>query len=268
MPPIHFTKYHGAGNDFVIVDDREGQYAFAENQATIARLCARHTGIGADGLIFVRIANAQLRMVYYNADGAPSSFCGNGSRCFAQACYDLGLVSLDKPFSFTANDGEHTATLLAPDRVEVSMRVSASAKTLPDGNCFVDTGSPHVVTWSEVLPKGDITAAAHAIRYNEAFAKTGVNVNFCAPTPNGIAIRTYERGVEGETLACGTGVTAAAIVYAEREGLTGEVSVAIEALGGNLEVRFSRDGETEAPKHVRLVGPSVRVFEGQWSQAL
>lgn len=270
---LPFRKYHGAGNDFVCVDDRRGAFAPFENDRAIATLCDRHRGIGADGLILLRTdADAAdglgLRMVYYNSDGAPSSFCGNGSRCFLRFALELGLLGgpahegAPAAVVFDANDGPHRGEVLSPHRFRVSMRVEGALARLSATDDRVDTGSPHFVRWCEVLPQGDITADARAIRYGAAFAKTGINVNYVAADGDALAIRTYERGVEAETLACGTGVTAAALSFAERRQLTGEQRIVVRARGGEMAVDFCREagGELSA---VTLEGPATFVFAGE-----
>lgn len=256
-----FVKYHGAGNDFICIDDRNGGFVPFETQSQIEQLCMRHLGVGADGLILLRNDEQHLlRMVYYNADGAPSSFCGNGSRCFIHFAHRLGLVAMEDELKFIANDGLHTGKMLTADRVQVTMNVSAKLKKLADRDDFVDTGSPHFIRWTEVLPEGEICTAAKEVRFSPAFAKTGVNVNFVAAQPeNGLSIRTYERGVEDETLACGTGITAAAISFAERRKLVGRVVVPVSALGGNLKVTFTRTATGELTD-VILIGPAKVVF--------
>lgn len=266
---LPFAKYHGAGNDFVLVDDRAGAWAPHEHAAAIAWLCARHTGIGADGLLLLRHdptrAAAALEMVYYNADGAPSSFCGNGSRCFVAFARELGLVEPGETFPFRANDGLHRGRLGADGRVAVSMRIAAGVTRLGEREDHVDTGSPHFIRWASELPTGDIAPAARRVRYGEAYAETGVNVNFATEEgPGRLAVRTYERGVEGETLACGTGVTAAALSFADRHALTGRLHVDVRALGGELGVRFTRSAGGELDD-VWLTGPARRVFGGEVS---
>ncbi|MFK8056119.1 MAG: diaminopimelate epimerase [Saprospiraceae bacterium] len=258
---VAFVKYHGAGNDFICIDDRDLSFAPFETQEQIGKLCRRHLGVGADGLILLRNdAEHQLRMVYYNADGAPSSFCGNGSRCFIHFVHRVGLLEIGAELTFVANDGVHVGKLQTAERVEVSMIVSADLKQLSDVEDFVDTGSPHFIRWMEVLPKGEINTAARVVRYGPAFAKTGVNVNFVAvQQDDSLAIRTYERGVEDETLACGTGITAAAISFAERRKKTGRVEVPVRALGGDLTVTFDRLA-TGALSNVILIGPAQPVF--------
>ena len=274
-----FSKYHGAGNDFVCVDDREGAFQRYQDPSTIATLCARHTGIGADGLILLQTdASAAdglgLRMVYFNADGMPSSFCGNGSRCFLLFAFDLGLLgepgqkTLPHTVNFEANDGTHVGEVLEEDwrhgrRFRVSMRVEGGVERLAESDDRVETGSPHFVRWCSVLPEGDITAEARAIRYSRQYKFRGINVNFVSEAEDGsLTIRTYERGVEAETLACGTGVTAAVLSFAERRQLTGAHRVCVKALGGTLDVAFVREADG-ALSSVTLEGPAKRVYSGE-----
>ncbi len=265
---LQFCKLHGAGNDFICIDDRRPNPDFQERADWIAALCARRTGVGADGLILLRGARspeAPLRMVYYNADGAPSSFCGNGARCFIAFAHRLGLLAPKEVANFEANDGAHTGVLYdaAGGEVGVSMSIAAQLHRVGTDVDTVDTGSPHYVQWTSVLPQGDIEAAARRIRYQEAFAKTGgINVNYVTElAANALAIRTYERGVEAETLACGTGVTAAAVSYATRTARVGRVRVEVYARGGRLAVTFERAADG-ALSGVRLIGPTALVFTG------
>ena len=259
---LSFEKYHGAGNDFVMIDGRSGEFDDLENSGVISRVCARHTGVGADGLIVLKQVSEELVMVYYNSDGAPSSFCGNGSRCFIKYVVDLGLVPQGEYFSFQANDGRHQGYYGSDEDVRVSMLLSGDVKHYSEEVDLVDTGSPHYVSWCEVLPKGDIIASARQIRYGAAFAKTGINVNYVSVlTDDSLAIRTYERGVENETLACGTGVTAAALSFAERRQLQGKVDIPVRALGGSMRVRFWRKPDGEVSDLV-LEGPARRVYTG------
>ena len=257
-----FVKYHGAGNDFICIDDRSLTFAPFETQAQIADLCRRHLSVGADGLILLRKEDSdRFRMVYYNSDGAPSSFCGNGSRCFIHFAHRLGLIEIDEELAFVAADGDHVGRIKTKDMVEVSMHISADLQRLSETDDFVDTGSPHFIRWTEVLPQGEITIPAREIRYSDAFAKTGVNVNFVSIQPNeSLDIRTYERGVEDETLACGTGITAAAISFAERREMLGNLDIPVRALGGDLRVRFTRNAAGEL-ENVTLVGPAKAVFQ-------
>ncbi len=260
---MKFSKYHGAGNDFILIKLASAYELPGLVQQLVTEMCARHTGIGADGVIFWYVEmNAPPRMIYYNSDGAPSSFCGNGSRCFIK-CLHEELMLQESTLSFRANDGLHTGELLPDGRVRVSMQVVGELSRHAEQVDIIDTGSPHYVEWCSVLPKGEIVEQARQVRYSSAFAKTGINVNYVATAGSGLAIRTYERGVEAETLACGTGVTAAALSFAERQQLTGNISVSVQARGGLLHVDFSRTA-SGLISEVYLTGPAVRVFEGVW----
>ena len=261
---LAFEKWHGAGNDFVVVDDRDGRFAPLERADPVAAMCRRGLGVGADGLIALRVEGGVARMVYYNADGQPSSFCGNGARCFAAFAQRAGLVGVGEDLRFEAADGAHVGRVLPDGRVRMSMRVAGGVRAHASGDDLVETGSPHLVRWVDALPAGDITADARAVRYGPAFAKTGINVNYVAEQAGGtgLAIRTYERGVEAETLACGTGVTAAALSYAARGALVGRVEVAVQARGGALRVRFWRKPDGTV-REAELEGPATRLYAGE-----
>ena len=248
-----FFKYEGTGNDFIMVDNR--RLDFPVGDGLIQKLCDRRFGIGADGLILLQEeAGFDFRMVYFNSDGRESTFCGNGGRCAAAFARQLGLVS-DKAF-FMAKDGGHQATFHG-ELVRLKMRDTE----LPEksGNGFtLFTGSPHYLEFVTELKKVDVFSAGRRIR--ESFGVDGINVNFVEKKGNRISIRTYERGVEDETLSCGTGVTAAALLVSE-EGFFSPVSV--ESRGGNLHVEFKRseNGFTD----VFLTGPAKLVFSGKIS---
>lgn len=261
---IAFSKYHGAGNDFIMLNDLSGDFTTLEHKHFIAFACHRQLGVGADGLIFVRKnADGVLKMVYYNADGEPSSFCGNGSRCFLRFCVDINAIKLDEEISFEANDGLHTGTVKSNGQVIVSMRIDAQIQELLNGDYVLDTGSPHYIKWVNEPKQGSIDAEALPIRHDQQFKPGGINVNFvAAKTIDTLQIRTFERGVEAETLACGTGVTAAAIAHAIKHNLHGDLEIAVLALGGNLSVRFELVPPSVV-KNVCLIGPAVHVFSGQ-----
>lgn len=249
-----FTKYHGTGNDFILVDNRNGEWNPTKEE--VMALCNRHFGVGADGLILIEPdPNTDFYMNYYNSDGS-QSFCGNGSRCAVRFAHALGLG--EKRMTFCAIDGKHSAWL-ENDLVRISMRDSGEVRKLDPWKetFFLDTGSPHVVQYVQDLETLDVKKEGAAIRYHEAFAPEGSNVNFVQRTPAGLKVRTYERGVEDETLSCGTGVTAVALVDAFLYG--GEQRV-IQSKGGLLEVFFAptSTGFTE----VFLSAPATRVFEG------
>ncbi len=258
---IDFCKYQGAGNDFVIIDNMSGLYDNLQTDA-IARLCDRRFGIGADGLLLLSASpDHDFRMVYYNQDGSRASFCGNGARCLCDFAVSCGVVKPEVPFRFTADDGSHTA-IAYPSRhwVDLQMTPVNSVERISDRAFRLNTGVPHYVEFVDDLDSIDIMNVAPKIRFAERFMPDGVNVNFAKLLPDGhVAIRTYERGVEGETLACGTGITASAISAAILTGLNGGFKV--DARGGNLEVRFHRVADSVFDD-VHLCGPAVMTFKG------
>ncbi|MEO6759882.1 MAG: diaminopimelate epimerase, partial [Saprospiraceae bacterium] len=239
---MHFWKYQGAGNDFVMVDQRVRQDLSRQDTARIARLCDRRFGVGADGLILLQNqADYDFEMIYFNADGRESSLCGNGGRCIAAFARDLGLVQ--DQCSFLAIDGPHEARI-KPAKDAAAYWVELKMMDVPDleqsdaDTYILNTGSPHYVHFVETVEGLDMVAAGRVVRYSERFREQGINVNLVEPTPTGLRIRTYERGVEDETLACGTGVTAAALAFAQRNPTFSAGEIGVHALGGNLSVRF------------------------------
>lgn len=266
---LAFHKYQGTGNDFVILDDRAAQFDTADH-ARIARLCHRRFGIGADGLMLLRNhAGYDFEMVYFNADGRPSTMCGNGGRCLVAFAKYLGVIT-DEAY-FLAVDGPHAARVEADGTVRLKMIDAAALQPaeVGEGAVFVHTGSPHHVHFlaaeeGHTLAEFDVHSAGHAIRYDPAYDPAGVNVNFVevpADPAHPWPVRTYERGVEAETLSCGTGVTAVALAASQR----GAVSpVRLQTSGGLLEVAFqTQPGGGFA--NVWLSGPAVRVFGGEIS---
>ena len=262
---MNFHKYHGTGNDFVIIDDRARQFDETD-QARIAHLCHRRFGIGADGLILLRNAESyDFEMVYFNADGCPSTMCGNGGRCTVAFAKYLDIIT-EQTF-FLAVDGPHDARVEPNGTVHLRMMDVAAPRPAGLGeegpDVFLHTGSPHHVRF---LPAGlaalDVFAEGRALRYGEPYGMAGANVNFVeipADPAQPWSVRTYERGVEDETLSCGTGVTAVALA-ASRRGATSPVR--LRTPGGLLEVAFRprADGGFE---HVWLSGPATRVFSGE-----
>jgi len=205
---VHFYKYQGAGNDFILVDNRNNSIDH-HHPELIARLCDRRFGIGGDGMMFLQnLEGYDFEMVYYNADGQPSSMCGNGGRCIVAFAKHLGII--DTETNFLAVDGPHYA------------KISAGT-----------------------------------------YRKEGININFVEPTANGYFVRTFERGVEDETYACGTGVTAVALAMAKQNNQTGHITTPIKVLGGDLNIRFDYNGEKFSS--IFLEGPAVKVFEGEIS---
>jgi len=266
---LSFTKMNGAGNDFVMLDNRDASLAL--DGAQIARLCDRHRGVGADGLLLVEPAQsgADFRMRYYNADGGEADMCGNGARCFARYARRVSGTPADE-ITFETPAGVIGAKFLG-DLVQIVMSdphshrptESLEVEGRPLSVDFLNTGVPHAVVFVSDLEKTDVIADGAALRYHEAYAPKGTNANFAAVTgPSAIAIRTYERGVEGETLACGTGVCASAILHHIRTGDPAPISVKVRG-GDTLQVGFTRNGDEF--RDVTLTGPADFVFEGTLS---
>jgi len=256
---IPFVKYQGTGNDFVIIDNRQASINLSAD--VVARWCDRKFGIGADGLMLLQEkAGYDFEMIYYNADGQLSSMCGNGGRCITAFAYSLGALE-GKNAYFLAVDGPHEAVVTAADYVELKMSDVAEIEQSADF-CFLDTGSPHYIRFVEAVNTIDVVDAGRTVRYSPAYQAEGVNVNFVEQLgANNIKVATYERGVEDETLSCGTGVTAAAIAYyMQQKSETAQATVAIETKGGDLRVRFRPTAA--GIKDIWLCGPATKVFEG------
>jgi diaminopimelate epimerase len=263
---MKFWKYQGAGNDFIMVDQRQKQWLTRADTETIERLCDRRFGIGADGLILLQnSAGYDFEMVYFNADGRESSMCGNGGRCIAAFALHRGIISGHG--RFMAIDGEHEAKMIrsiAPKGEWVELKMIEVHNIEQDGNTFVlNTGSPHYVRFETRIDDKNMVQEGRAVRYSERFSANGINVNLVSLEDEGLNIRTYERGVEDETLACGTGVTAAAIASALYRNQNGtDAEVAVQAAGGNLSVRFKRQPDGVFTD-IWLCGPAQQVFEGE-----
>ncbi|HRO42321.1 MAG TPA: diaminopimelate epimerase [Flavipsychrobacter sp.] len=252
---INFYKYQGTGNDFILIDNREKKLSFSETQ--IAFLCNRHFGIGADGLMLLELEDGyDFKMVYYNSDGNESTMCGNGGRCITAFAQQLGVI--ENEATFLAIDGSHHATINAAGLVCLEM-TDVNQIDRKDDHVILNTGSPHYICWVEEVDSIDVFESGRAIRSREQFQPKGINVNFVQRLQDSIRVRTYERGVEDETLSCGTGVTAASIAFSENK--TGSFSVPIETPGGKLEVSFDKNTE-DAAINVVLKGPALFVFEG------
>lgn len=269
---LHFYKMNGAGNDFIVVDNRDLSLSAALDQETIEALCDRHRGIGADGLLAVEPAQGagDFRFRYYNADGGEAEMCGNGARCFGRFAAHLGEAPVER-VTFETIAGVLTAEMVAENvRIEMSepkdlrMETGAEAPGLTGPVHFINTGVPHAVAFlasPEELVDFEVFAAGRCIRQHEAFAPAGTNANFAAVlAPGQIEIRTYERGVEDETLACGTGMVACALVHHLLTGAPSPVKVGV-AGGDTLEIGFEPAGPGEFRK-VTLTGPADFVFEG------
>jgi diaminopimelate epimerase len=256
---------NGAGNDFVMLDNRGGDLRLDPVQ--ISRICDRHRGVGADGILMLERATngANFRMRYYNADGGEAEMCGNGARCFAR--FASRVVGPMEKLSFETPAGVIGAELQGElVRLEMSepkdLRVAITVP-LSDGWIaahFVNSGVPHVVAVVDDLETVDVRGLGSAIRRAEMFAPKGTNANFMVQRgERQISIRTYERGVEDETLACGTGVVASALIYAAVQRVDGPIGVLVRG-GSELQVDFERDGDQF--KNVTLTGPAEFVFEG------
>jgi len=262
---LNFTKMNGAGNDFVMVDNRDLKKSFSKD--VIARLCDRHRGVGADGLIAVEPAEngADFKMRYYNADGGEAEMCGNGARCFAR--FASRLAGKDKAISFETMAGVVGAELLGenvrlrmsePHSLALGAKLDAHGDTLTVHS--VNTGVPHAIVVTDNIAAVDVGRTGAALRYHDHFAPKGTNANFIeVQSPRVLSIRTYERGVEGETLACGTGVCAAALIHSSLTGAESPVEVRVKG-GDTLSVGFTKTGDKFTD--VTLTGPADFVFDG------
>lgn len=255
---LHFYKYQGAGNDFILIDNRDNGVDH-HNPKLISSLCDRRFGIGGDGLMLLQNKDGyDFEMVYYNADGQPSSMCGNGGRCIVAFAKFLGVIESET--EFLAVDGPHYAKI-SEEGDWVSLQMIDVNQVTTDADAYVlNTGSPHYVKLVEGLEQRNVYQEGHAIRNNATYRKNGINVNFVEPMEEGYFVRTFERGVEDETFACGTGVTAVALAMAQHKQQTGHIDTPIKVLGGNLNIRFDYDGKVFS--EIFLEGPAVKVFEG------
>lgn len=254
---ITFYKYQGTGNDFVMIDNRQENFP-KDDIKLVEKLCDRRFGIGADGLILLENDEAtDFKMVYYNADGNQSSMCGNGGRCLVAFAKQLKII--ENKTTFIATDGLHHATISENGIVSLQMK-DVDAVKIEEEYIFLDTGSPHHVQLVDDLKSYPIKEKGAAIRYGELYGKSGSNVNFVHQNDTDtFSVRTYERGVEDETLSCGTGVTAVAIAM-KAIGKTNSNKIKLNVEGGKLEVSFQeKEGKYV---DVFLKGPATFVFEG------
>jgi diaminopimelate epimerase len=262
---LRFTKMNGAGNDFILFDNRIGNIDLGRNR--IVQLCDRHRGIGADGILLLEKATnqADFRMRYFNADGGEAEMCGNGARCFAR--YAKKIIGQAETISFETPAGVISAevkgdsvTLRMTEPTDLRLNVALPMDTKNKTIHFINSGVPHVVIPVATIADVDVRDEGAAIRYHKMFSPNGTNVNFMEKLePDKIVIRTYERGVEDETLACGTGIVASALVFAASENCKSPVTV--RARGGDeLHVSFERAGDKF--RNVMLTGPAEFVFEG------
>lgn len=255
---IEFYKYQGTGNDFVMIDNRSGDFP-KENVQLVAHLCDRRFGIGGDGLILLENdSDTDFRMVYYNSDGNQGSMCGNGGRCLVAFAKKLNVIK--NSCTFIATDGLHQATIDENGWVSLKM-IDVSDVNIQSGYVFLNTGSPHHVQMVGDLENYNVKENGAKIRYGELYGKAGSNINFVKQiNADTFSLRTYERGVEDETLSCGTGATAAAIAM-NATGKTNSTSINLNVQGGKLEVSF--DKKDNQFTNVFLKGPAEFVFKGQ-----
>lgn len=257
MPQLKFYKYQGTGNDFILADNRSGNYSFMSTDQ-IRRLCDRRFGIGADGLMLLnQKAGYDFEMKYYNADGREGSMCGNGGRCITKFAYHLGIHRNE--YKFVAADGDHEAEIDTDGTVSLKMKDVDKIQKV-HGDFIVNTGSPHYIKLAGEVMDIDVYKKGRDIRYSKDYEQEGINVNFVEQIADDkIIVRTYERGVEDETYSCGTGVTAAALVCYHNEN--GFNDVEVKTLGGSLTVEFDRLDD-EHYVNIWLCGPAEKVFEG------
>lgn len=255
---IKFYKYQGAGNDFILIDHRVSALKNIDG-SLVADLCHRRFGIGADGLMFLSNRDGyDFEMVYYNADGKPGTMCGNGGRCIVAFAKHLGII--DRQANFLAVDGPHYAKISA-DGNWVELQMIDVEEILADGDALVlNTGSPHYIIPANNLSKLDVYTEGKKVRNNTTYQEKGINVNFVEDQGEHLFVRTFERGVEDETYACGTGATAVAMAMAKWKQQIGPLSTPIYVLGGKLKITFDYDGQRFT--NVFLCGPAEKVFEG------
>ncbi|MDT8392276.1 MAG: diaminopimelate epimerase [Bacteroidales bacterium] len=257
---ILFEKYHGSGNDFIMIDARDRP--FSGSPDIIADLCDRHSGIGADGLILLKEEGGfDFSMQYFNADGHEAGMCGNGGRCISAYAHKLGLFK--KKTRFLASDGEHRAIILSENGNETKVKLKMKAVTADDwddNSIFLDTGSPHYVLNKKNIAETDVVREGKRLRNDNRFAAFGgTNVDFIEEIGGILNIRTYERGVEAETLSCGTGVTAAALAWSLKQDVQSPVQV--NTPGGELKVYFEKNKNYF--DNIWLEGPACFVFRGE-----
>lgn len=253
---IDFYKYHGTGNDFVLIDNRS-LFFDKNNIELISKICSRHTGVGADGLILLENDNHyDFKMIYFNSDGKQTSMCGNGGRCVISFAKKLNIINDN--VTFLAIDGLHEG-IINEDIIKIKMIKVSNIDEAHNG-CLLDTGSPHFVKFCTSVNNINVFQSGRELRNNKEISEDGVNINFTEIIDNSsIKVRTYERGVENETLSCGTGVIASAL-SAHSKGLVDSNRIKISTLGGELFVSFDFKNVYD---NIWLEGPAIEVFKGQ-----
>jgi diaminopimelate epimerase len=263
---LRFTKMNGAGNDFVMIDNRAGEVRLQSGQ--IMRICDRHRGVGADGVLLLEKGSngADFRMRYYNRDGGEAEMCGNGARCFARFANKVAntpaKISFQTPAGLIRGElhGE-LVTLQMSEPKDLRLDLDVVANGAKEHAHFINSGVPHVVAPVTKIEDVDVRKRGEALRRHKEFSPAGANVNFIEKRgPKKISIRTYERGVEDETLACGTGVVASALIFAATENVDGPISITVRS-GSELSVDFKRAGDEFT--NVTLTGPAEFAFEGE-----
>jgi diaminopimelate epimerase len=259
MVKIPFSKYHGTGNDFILIDNRKLQWN--PKQEEIARLCDRHFGIGGDGLMLLtEKPGVDFYMTYYNSDGRESTMCGNGGRCMIIFARSLALAGSET--RFLAIDGEHLGKVTQKDSTDIiSLKMKdVMVDEIDADHLFLNTGSPHYVIFTQEVETLDIIAEAKKIRFSARFRKEGTNVDFVEIRNDRLFVRSYERGVEDETLSCGTGVIASVLAHAVKNPAR-RTFMDVQTRGGTLRVLFHQEGNTFSD--IWLEGSAVLVFQGE-----
>jgi diaminopimelate epimerase len=254
---IDFYKYQGTGNDFVILDNRENKYgSLAAPQ--IQHICDRRFGVGADGLMMLQLKSGyDFEMLYFNADGKPGTMCGNGGRCMVKFAHQLGIHK--SAYHFIAIDGLHTAEINLDGIIKLQMKDVDAVERFAN-HFTLNTGSPHYVKPVSDIMSLDVCEKGREIRYSKEFIQNGINVNFIEQLDDkSIYVRTYERGVENETMSCGTGVVAASLVSAHND--KGFNSIEVKTNGGDLTIEFEKISDNHF-KNIWLIGPAQLVFKG------
>ena len=253
---VEFYKYHGTGNDFVLIDNRS-LFFDKNNTELISKICSRHFGVGADGLILLENDNLyDFKMIYFNSDGKQTSMCGNGGRCIISFAKKLNII--DDKANFMAIDGIHEG-IINNNLIKIKMNTVSEIQNINTG-FLLDTGSPHFVKFCDSIDNINVFEFGRELRNNKEISEDGVNINFTEVIDNSsIKVRTYERGVENETLSCGTGVIASAL-SAYKKGLVDTNRIKINTLGGELFVSFEFNN---IYKNIWLEGPVIEVYKGQ-----
>ncbi len=255
---IIFYKYHGTGNDFIILDQLNEPIDLPSE--FIRKICHRRFGIGADGLMIIRPSQkADFKMVYYNADGQEGSMCGNGGRCISHLFFKKYQKEIPE-IVFEAVDGLHTAHNLSDDIIKIQM-IDVSEINVQNDYLEINTGSPHYVRRIDALESWDVVKEGRKIRYSDRYRENGINVNFMEFSNGNIYIRTYERGVEDETLSCGTGAVACGIAAYLKGFSNGQTKIALNTAGGKLWVEFT--AQEDRFVNVHLTGPATHVYTGK-----